>query len=29
RGLHYTLDYPDTQENSGPSVLSPLAHIKR
>ena len=29
RGLHYTLDYPDTLENSGPSVLSPLAHIKR
>ena len=29
RGLHYTPDYPDTLENSGPSVLSPLAHIKR
>jgi L-aspartate oxidase len=24
RGLHYTLDYPDLAENSGPSILSPL-----
>ncbi|MFC5076510.1 L-aspartate oxidase [Vibrio thalassae] len=23
RGLHYTLDYPDMLENSGPTVLSP------
>ncbi|MEI8634100.1 hypothetical protein P4S72_22520 [Vibrio sp. PP-XX7] len=23
RGLHYTLDYPDLQENSKPSVLDP------
>lgn len=29
RGLHYTLDYPDTLEVSGPSVLSPQAHINR
>ncbi|WP_297207711.1 L-aspartate oxidase [uncultured Pluralibacter sp.] len=29
RGLHYTLDYPDLQENSAPSILSPLAHINR
>ncbi|MBS0853776.1 L-aspartate oxidase [Enterobacter sp. JGM127] len=29
RGLHYTLDYPEQLEHSGPSVLSPLAHIKR
>ncbi|MGB7802521.1 L-aspartate oxidase [Buttiauxella sp.] len=24
RGLHYTLDYPDLADNSGPSILSPL-----
>jgi L-aspartate oxidase len=24
RGLHYTLDYPDLAEDSGPSILSPL-----
>lgn len=24
RGLHYTLDFPDLAENSGPSILSPL-----
>lgn len=24
RGLHFTLDYPERLENSGPSVLSPL-----
>ena len=29
RGLHYTLDYPQPLPNSGPSILSPLAHIKR
>ena len=29
RGLHYTLDYPEQLPDSGPSVLSPLAHIKR
>ncbi len=29
RGLHYTLDYPDTLAESGPSILSPLTHIKR
>ncbi|AVY98105.1 L-aspartate oxidase [Enterobacter sp. RHB15-C17] len=29
RGLHYTLDYPDQLEESGPSVLSPLVHINR
>ena len=29
RGLHYTLDYPQSLPNSGPSILSPLAHIKR
>ena len=29
RGLHYTLDYPEPLANSGPSVLSPLAHINR
>ncbi|MEO3991676.1 L-aspartate oxidase [Pseudocitrobacter cyperus] len=29
RGLHYTLDYPDLLPVSGPSVLSPLTHIKR
>jgi len=29
RGLHYTLDYPEQLEHSGPSVLSPLAHINR
>ncbi|WP_117235714.1 L-aspartate oxidase [Vibrio maerlii] len=23
RGLHYTLDYPDMQENSGPTILDP------
>jgi L-aspartate oxidase len=23
RGLHYTLDYPDQLENSGPTILSP------
>lgn len=29
RGLHYTLDYPDLLPESGPSVLTPDAHIKR
>ncbi|MBZ0056233.1 L-aspartate oxidase [Leclercia adecarboxylata] len=29
RGLHYTLDYPEQLEHSGPSVLSPLAHINK
>jgi len=29
RGLHYTLDYPEQLEHSGPSVLSPLAYINR
>lgn len=29
RGLHYTLDYPEQQPNSGASVLSPLTHINR
>ena len=29
RGLHYTLDYPEQLADSGPSILSPLAHIKR
>ncbi|SVM49055.1 L-aspartate oxidase [Klebsiella pneumoniae] len=29
RGLHYTLDYPEQLPDSGPSVLSPLAYIKR
>jgi len=29
RGLHYTLDYPEQLEHSGPSVLSPLTQIKR
>ncbi|HFZ8995883.1 TPA: L-aspartate oxidase [Citrobacter freundii] len=30
RGLHYTLDYPDLQPESGPSVLTPLnTHINR
>jgi L-aspartate oxidase len=29
RGLHYTLDYPEQLPDSGPSILSPLAHIKR
>ena len=29
RGLHYTLDYPDLMQDPGPSVLSPLTHIKR
>lgn len=29
RGLHYTLDYPEQLDHSGPSVLSPLAHINR
>jgi len=28
-GLHYTLDYPEQLEHSGPSVLSPLAHINK
>jgi L-aspartate oxidase len=23
RGLHYTLDYPDPIENSGPTILEP------
>ena len=23
RGLHYTLDYPDMLENSGPTILTP------
>ncbi|MGS7351707.1 hypothetical protein ACVMJK_21580, partial [Klebsiella pneumoniae] len=25
----YTLDYPQPLPDSGPSILSPLAHIKR
>jgi L-aspartate oxidase len=29
RGLHYTLDYPELLENSGPSVLSPLTHMNK
>ncbi|WP_133629570.1 L-aspartate oxidase [Enterobacter sp. OV724] len=29
RGLHYTLDYPDQLEESGPSILAPLVHINR
>jgi len=29
RGLHYTLDYPDSLAESGPSVLSPQVHINR
>lgn len=29
RGLHYTLDYPELMQDSGPSVLSPLTYIKR
>lgn len=29
RGLHYTLDYPQPLPDSGPSILSPTAHIKR
>ena len=29
RGLHYTLDYPEPLETSGPSVLTPQVHIKR
>lgn len=29
RGLHYTLDYPDQMEESGPSILAPLVHINR
>lgn len=29
RGLHYTLDYPDPLETSGPSVLTPQVHINR
>ncbi|MEB6378742.1 L-aspartate oxidase [Leclercia adecarboxylata] len=29
RGLHYTLDYPEQLEYSGPSVLSPLTHINK
>ena len=29
RGLHYTLDYPDQLAESGPSVLSPGAHINK
>lgn len=29
RGLHYTLDYPDLLAESGPSILSPLAHINK
>lgn len=29
RGLHYTIDYPEQLEHSGPSVLSPLTHINR
>jgi len=29
RGLHYTLDYPEQLEHSGPTVLSPLAHINK
>ncbi|EDP8628069.1 L-aspartate oxidase [Salmonella bongori] len=30
RGLHYTLDYPDLQAESGPSVLTPSnVHINR
>jgi len=29
RGLHYTLDYPEPLEMSGPSVLTPQVHINR
>jgi len=29
RGLHFTLDYPELMQHSGPSVLSPLVHINR
>lgn len=29
RGLHYTLDFPETLPESGPSVLSPLTYINR
>lgn len=29
RGLHYTLDYPEPQAESGPSVLAPRNYIKR
>ena len=29
RGLHYTLDYPEPQPESGPSVLAPRNYIKR
>lgn len=29
RGLHYTLDYPEPLETSGPSVLTPQVHINR
>ncbi|WP_230350389.1 L-aspartate oxidase [Lelliottia sp. WAP21] len=29
RGLHFTLDYPEQQPESGPSILSPQAYINR
>ena len=29
RGLHYTLDYPEPQAESGPSILVPRTYIKR
>lgn len=29
RGLHFTLDYPEQLPESGPSILSPQAHINR
>ncbi|UMX66477.1 hypothetical protein MJ560_21260 [Klebsiella pneumoniae] len=29
RGMQYTLDYTQPLPDSGPSILSPLAHIKR
>ncbi|MEN3752244.1 L-aspartate oxidase [Mangrovibacter yixingensis] len=29
RGLHYTLDYPDTLPESGPSILSPTSYINK
>lgn len=29
RGLHYTLDYPDTLPESGPTILSPTSYINK
>ncbi len=29
RGLHYTLDYPDLAENSGPTILEPENYSKK